>query len=207
MMQNRWLNKTANSKKSPLPISGAWGRRSLRLVLLPLLCALVCFGGSNPAESHSAQEYEVKAVFLYNFAKFVEWSPGALGSPDEPLIIAVIGKDPFGRALDLIKDKTVGGRTILIRRFAGIEDLGKCHILFIASSDREEVSHIVRATKNLSILTVGELKGMGATGVVINFIIENSKVRFEINPDAANRAGLKISSHLLKLARIIRENN
>ncbi len=151
-------------------------------------------------------EYQIKAAFLYNFAKFVEWPATALRGQGAPIIVAVLGEDPFGADLEQILDgKTAGGRQLVIRRFKGVRDLGLCHILFVSSSERERLREILRALQNSTVLTVGETEGFAGLGGIINFILEENRVRFEINIDAADRARLKISSKLLKLARIIRD--
>jgi hypothetical protein len=180
-----------------------------------LILALVLASGidagwpavAQPQSSPEYQEYEVKAAFLYNFAKFVEWPAGSFKDAQAPLLIGILGKDPFGEAFDALKDKTIEGRRLLIKRFVKAEDLEKCHILFISAAEKNDVSRVLKITTAWNVLTVGDTKGLAESGVVINFILIKNKIRFEINVDAARRAGLKISSQLLKLAKIHKENS
>ena len=157
------------------------------------------------AKSPASQEYQVKAGFLFNFAKFIEWPADAFKDANNFLIIGIIGRDPFGDALDVLEQKSIADRKILIRRFASVEDLQRCHILFISNSEKENLPNIFKAIRKWHILTVGEMKGFPQSGGMINFILVDNKIQFEINVDAAQRANLRISSQLLKLARIVKE--
>ena len=151
------------------------------------------------------QEYQVKAAFLYNFARFVEWPNGAFPDGKSPFVLAVIGKDPFGESLDLLKGKTVGNREIVINRIADIDRLEKCHILFICDSEKERLKPILRKAESARMLTISDLKGFCEAGGHIAFYLEENKIRFEINNEDAQRTGLKISSQLLKLAKIFKK--
>lgn len=157
------------------------------------------------AQPASAPEYEVKAAFIYNFAKFVEWPEGAFSTGDSDMVLCVANEIPFGKALESIRGKTVKGRRIVVRQYKDVEDIAACHILFIGSSERKRLGQILEAVKGRSILTVGDEQGFAQQGGIINFIIAENKVSFEINLDAARRAGLEISSKLLRLAEIVRE--
>ncbi len=185
-------------------------RRLIPAVLITALCFVVTstMPGNVSAQDREmiTDEYRIKAAFLYNFAKFVEWPAGAFKDNRSPLMICIVGKDPFGAALSEIRDKTVGGRTIAVRHVRDTGEIENCHILFISESEKEIVAqHIARGVRNRAILSVGDTRGYAQKGVVINMIIVNSKVGFEINTDAAQRAGLIIHSQLLKLAKIIKE--
>lgn len=155
------------------------------------------------AESQRSREYLIKAAFLYNFAKFVEWPAEAFKDGLDTLYLGVLGVDPFGDALDSIKDKTVKGKKLVIKRFTKIDDLEKCHILFISASERGNLRNILQSLNNSSVLTVSEMEKFAQLGGIINLITIENNIHFEINPDAAERAKLKISSHLLKLAKIV----
>ncbi|HEX2711650.1 MAG TPA: YfiR family protein [Candidatus Acidoferrales bacterium] len=156
------------------------------------------------AQSEPPPEYQIKAAFLYNFAKFVEWPADAFADPHAPLVLGIVGEDPFGSVLDkLVLDKTVNGRGLLIKRLKHGPDLRNCHILFVSSSERKRVAQILESLQGASVLTVGETQRFAQSGGVIDFILEENKVRFEINSDAAARARLNISSKLLALARIV----
>jgi len=170
--------------------------------LLTLIVVIV-FSMLNVHAQPLFSEYEVKAAFLYNFVKFVEWPDESFSNAT--MIIGILGEDPFGTAIDTIQGKTVKGKKLLIKRFKHIKDIENCHILFISSSEKKHLSRIVEALSGLSILTVGDTEGAAQRGVIINFYIRQKKVRFEINVEAARRAKLKISSKMLKLAKIVHE--
>lgn len=148
---------------------------------------------------------EVKAVFLYNFTKFVEWPPESFPAPRSPLVIGVLGSDPFGAVLDqTVAGETVNGRPIEIRRFAHLADLEPCHILFISASQEERVPVILRRLRRRGTLTVADMAGFAARGGAIEFRIEGGRVRFEIGREAVDGAGLKVSARLLNLASTVR---
>jgi hypothetical protein len=156
------------------------------------------------AEAKSFQEYEVKAAFLYRFAQFVEWPNSAFSTADAPVAIGVLGDDPFGAVLDqLVQGEIIHGRKVVVRRSSGIDDLKTCHVLFVSKSEKDRTPQILGALANAPVLTVGEIDGFAGRGGMINFYIQDNKVRFEINPDAARRCGLKISSKLLGLGRLV----
>jgi hypothetical protein len=161
------------------------------------------FCGAQPT---SAPQYQIKAAYLYNFAKFVEWPPAALGEGGAPVVIGVLGKNPFGSMLiEAVRDKTVHGRPLEVRQIGRTQDIKRCHILFISSSEKRRTAEILADLGNLTVLTVGETEGLAQLGVMVNFLIEENKVRFEINLDAVERSGVKISSQLLKLAKIVKD--
>ncbi len=167
------------------------------------LIALVAY--SAKAQAGSADEYSVKAAYLYNFAKFVEW-PGEAGDSGTPLVIAVFGKDDFGAVLkQTVQGETVNGRTISVRSVSRIEDLRSCHILFFGSSNLNRLAEVLRAIEGVSILTVGETDEFVRLGGVIAFVAEGNKIRFEINLVPARRNRLTISAKLLRVALGVRE--
>jgi hypothetical protein len=160
------------------------------------------------AQSREASEYQVKAAFLYNFAKFVEWPGDVFKDPSDPITICVVGEDLFGAILATsVRGKTINGHNIVIRLLKPRQSLRGCQIGFISSSARKDLGSILLDLEGASVLTVGETKGFAAMGGIINFVIEQDRFRFEVNVDAAERAGLKISSKLLSLAKIVREEN
>lgn len=176
-------------------------QRFLRLFLILILLTV----SLNTEEKACAQnqiptEYEVKAAFIYNFAKFVEW-------PSKPsqssVAVCVAGKDPFGSAFVPIEDKTVGNKKIIIKRNVSFQNLEGCNILFISNSEKERLPQILEGLGGLPVLTIGDTTGFALDGVMINFYMEDKTVRFEINQGAVSHAGLKISSKLLKIAKII----
>ena len=173
-----------------------------------VMIAVWAVAGSVPtahAQESLEREYEIKAAFLYNFVKFVEWPAEALPEANPTLNICVLGVDPFGTALESLRNKTVKGKSLAIRRLEGVDDLGGCHVLFISSSEVKKVAEIVRALKGSSILTVGDMERFAERGGIINLVVDRNRVRFDINVGSAERARLKISSQLLKLARVLTE--
>jgi hypothetical protein len=142
-------------------------------------------------------EYQVKAAFLFNFLKFVEWPASA---SDSPWGICVLGHDPFGDVLDqTVRGKIVNGRAVEVRRYARLGDVKDCHILFIGHADFERVGTSVQQ----GLLTVGESPTFLKAGGIINFYIEENRVHFEIRPSVMQATGLHVSSQLLKLGRTL----
>lgn len=152
------------------------------------------------------KEYEIKAAFIYNFAKFVEWPEDAFGRADAPLIIGIVGKDPFGKMIDhAVEGRRANGRTVEIKRVNWGAEVKLCHILFVSSSESGKMGQLSELVKNAPVLTIGETPGFASRGGIINFTEEEGKVRFEINVDAAKRARLTISSKLLSLAKVVKD--
>ena len=148
------------------------------------------------ADQATADEDQVKAAFLFNFARFVEWPPPSTG----PLVIGVVSDDAFAKTLErLVRDRTVDQRPVVMRRLRAGDDPATCHVLYIAGSPRERAAEILRRCSG-PILTVGDTVQFLRDGGIIRFHTEDKRVRFQINRDNATAAGLKISSHLLKLA-------
>jgi YfiR/HmsC-like len=158
------------------------------------------------AQTQSAGEYQIKAAFLYNFAKFVEWPQGDLADATRPFRICVLGQDPFGQELrDITSEKTVNGHRLQIVLVADLQQARTCQILFIASSEKAQLKKVLETLEGSSALTVGDSKGFVELGGMINFVLEDDRVRFEVNHKAAERAGLKISSKLLTIAKSVTE--
>jgi hypothetical protein len=151
-----------------------------------------------------AKEYQIKAVFLFNFAEFVEWPPEAFPDPQTPLIIGILGNDPFGPYIDeAVRGEKVNNRPMEIRRYSRIEDIEACHILFISQSEADRMEDILEHLKGRNVLTVSDADGFSKLGGMIRMVVENSKVRLKINLEAAKQAHLKISSKLLRPAEIV----
>ncbi len=152
----------------------------------------------------------IKAGFIYNFAKFVEWPATSFAQPDSPIVIGILGTDPFGNLIDrIIENKKIGARGIVVKRLkwgTDLKDLKECKILFVGTSEKAHFDDLVQIVRSLPILTVGETPGFAERGGVIRFVLEDNRVRFEINVEAARQADLTISSRLLTLARIIQAN-
>jgi hypothetical protein len=172
---------------------------------LPPLALLAVAGVTAHAAAPPPTEYEVKAVYLYNLARFIEWPAETPALAGDHLVIGVIGDDPFGPLLDeIVRDKAVPeDQRLVVRRFSSLEEVVHADVLFISSSEAERLPQILKALEGSSILTVGEMDRFAERGGMIALKLEDKKVRFDINLDAARRARLKLSSHLLKLARIV----
>jgi len=156
------------------------------------------------APDHEAREYQVKAVFLFNFAQFVEWPPDAFPGATEPFVIGILGNDPFGPYLDeTVRGEKVNNRSISIVRFARTEDIKTCHILYISRSEAGRLEQILAALRGRSILTVSDVEQFAHFGGMIRFVTENNKVRLRIDNEAAKSAGLKISSKLLRPSQVV----
>jgi hypothetical protein len=166
--------------------------------------------GPAPAAALAAAlptEYEVKAAYLYNFAKFVEWPQDAFKDGSAPFVIAVVGRDPFGAALDqILAGKSVNGHPVEVLRVSDPDQARGAHIVYVGSADGGSVTPALRRVSGDGVLTVGDGEDFAARGGIIGFRTQDRRVRFDINAQRAERAGLKLSSQLLKLARIVGEN-
>ena len=154
---------------------------------------------------HAAEEYQIKAAFLYNFIKYVTWPSGAFPAADSPYVIGVVGKDPFGDRLDELARQSLKGRLLKIVRLDSGAPLVSCHLLFVPDSEKKKWDQIFNRLGTAPVLTVGEGDRFALSGGVINFYTENNRVRFEINVDAARRAELTIDSAMLNLAKLVRD--
>jgi hypothetical protein len=151
-------------------------------------------------QAQAAGEYELKAAFLYNFTKFVEWPPAAF--TDGAFRVCVLGEDPFGKSLKDLTGQEAAGRKLQVLVFKeAIARPEDCHILFVSRSERGRMPAILSGVRDSPVLTVADTEGFLDDGGIVNFLLEGSKIRFEINQEAAGRAGIKISSKLLQLAK------
>jgi len=159
-------------------------------------------------ETSQAPEYRIKAAFLYNFTLYTEWPTTAFERPDSPIVLAVAGEDPFGKELDAaVRGKTVRGRSIEVRRYDTAAEVATCHLLYLSSAEAKHLPQILKRFPDTKPLTVSETEDFCRAGGVIRFFVDNNKVRFEVNTDAAVRSRLKISSKLLHLARVVRDED
>jgi hypothetical protein len=164
---------------------------------------LISAGPVASAQTVISREYEIKAVFLFNFAQFVDWPPEASTSPQAPLIIGVLGDDPFDGFLDdTVRGEKLNARPFVVQRYRRVEDVDDCQVLFISRTTPSQLAHIMAALKGRSILTVGDTEGFYQDGGIIRFVTEKNRIRFRINVDAAESAHLVISSKLLRLAEV-----
>lgn len=171
--------------------------RALRALALVLLL-FAADGAAAP------DEYRIKAVFLFNFSRFVEWPDSAFPAPDAPFVIGVFGRDPFGAELDEVASgETVNGRPLLIKRIRGVEEARDCQILFIPAAEQAQLNTLLAALDRRSTLTVSDLDGAASRGAMIRLVTERNRIRLRVNVDSARAAGLTISSKLLRSAEIV----
>jgi hypothetical protein len=172
--------------------------RGLRVALAALLVFV-------PAATTAApSEYQVKAVFLYNFSRFVEWPASAFAGPDAPFVVGVYGHDPFGADLDeVVRGETAAGRPLIVRRVQTAAEAATCQILFIHQSEDKRISEVIDALDHQSTLTVSDVDGATQRGVMIRLVTEKGRVRLRVNVESARAAQLTISSNLLRSAEIV----
>jgi len=188
--------------RASLPSRTPWARISG--LVLCLLCSLFPLRAQQP----KAGEYQVKAAYLYNFGKFVDWPNGTATSKDGPFLICVLGNDPFGSTLDaMIANQKIGGRGVVAKRVSKPKDALGCRILFISSSEDTQLGDILASLSSSDVLTVGDSSQFSQRGGMIGFVFEGDKVRFEVNLANAEKAGLTLSSELLKVAVTVRKNS
>jgi hypothetical protein len=166
--------------------------------------AILALGGPANGQSGSV-EYAVKAAYLFKFAPFVEWPASAFASPSSPITVCVGGADPFGAALDKsVAGQRIGDRPVTVRRLARVEGPSGCHILFVGSGRGQSQAEMLRSVRGAPVLTVAD-QGTGASGAIIQFVVRDNRVRFEIDANAAAAHRMTISSKLLSLALAVRE--
>jgi hypothetical protein len=177
-----------------------------------LLCVSVCFLSilvssaisPVPVEAASPHEYQIKAVFLYNFALFVEWPASSFPDLHAPIVIGILGRDPFGTYLqEAISGEKVNNRSIVIAHYNSVEEIKQCHILFISSSESERLETHLQDLGGRPILTVSDFVGFAQRGGMIRFKNENNKVKLRVNVQATTAANLTVSSKLLRHAEIL----
>jgi hypothetical protein len=199
--------------------------KGFSLVLCCLALAATFTAPKACAEPVASREYQIKAAFIYNFIKFVDWPKEKVPDQNTPIIIGIIGKNPFQDAFEPLQEKEAKDKKVIIRQLEGFvdlekagkkqkdqphpssQDIQKCHLLFICPSEAERLNDIIASVKGRNILTVADTQGFLEAGGIINFVTEEKKVRFEINAIAAKRAKIDIRSQLLRLAKkVIKED-
>jgi YfiR/HmsC-like len=194
------ISRSGSSMDASLPFAGSplGGKRAW------LFWALVALAGiAAPVQQAlgDVSEYELKAAFLSSFAQFTKWPAGTFSDASAPFVIGIIGEDPFGGSLEkIVQARGISGRKVVVRRGRSAGDMRSCQIVYVAKSERGHLGEIIAGLQGAGILTVGESDQFTRQGGAIGFKMEGDKVRFEINAAAAQRAGLQISSRLLKLA-------
>jgi YfiR/HmsC-like len=201
---NMRLRTTADGRKMA---SHSSSRRFLRGRIAVLAVLALTFGGLRAsAQETGASEYQLKAAFLFNFAKFVGWPPSSFASPQAPFTICLLGADPFGQVIEeTLRGQMIRGRRVTVQRARNAEQLRQCQMVFISSFESARLPAILHSLRGASVLVVGETPGFAAAGGAIQFDLVHDHVRFSINPAAAERAGLRVSSTLLSLATIVHD--
>jgi hypothetical protein len=172
---------------------------SLSLILLLVLLLQI-----RVLQAQPSQEYTIKAVFLYNFTQFVEWPESAFAEETSPLIIGILGKDPFGSSLDeTVRGERVKNHPLVVKRFKTAAEITRCHILYININEKAQLKSILESLKVKNILTVGDVSNFASNGGMICFFTEKNKTRIRINIEAVKNSELTISSKLLRLADLV----
>jgi YfiR/HmsC-like len=158
------------------------------------------------AQTSPYTPYQHKALYLFNFAKYTEWPKGAFKDETSAFVLGILGDDPFGSNIDIIRGKTIKGRKLVVKNYRSIEEVKDCHLLFICCSETNNLDHVLRALENTSTLTIAEADGFIEHQGMINLVVEQKTpgsqvVSFDINKAATERANLKLDTQLLKLAR------
>ena len=166
------------------------------LFLLGMLCP------SAPA-AEGIGEGDVKAAFVLNFIRFVEWPASAFRSPEDPVVLSVLGNDPIAAYLASLDGKKVSGRRVVVRKIPGLSALERCHVFFVGASEKAELASVLGAVRQWPTLTVADFEGFAGRGGAVGFIRRDNRVGFEINEESARKAGLKISAKLLYLGKIV----
>jgi hypothetical protein len=180
-----------------------------RRTLIWLVPAVVVSMLVSPSQAQTSRptEYQVKAAYLYNFGKFVEWPVAAVQPSGDSFDICVLGEDPFGASLDrAVANETIAGKHVVARQIPLPQDAAHCQVLFISSSENKRLKQILVSLGAASVLTVSDLPGFTEHGGMVQFVMEDNKVRFEVNSTSAQRAGLTLSSELLKVATTVRKS-
>jgi hypothetical protein len=168
---------------------------------------LLTFCFSDFAAAQASKEYQIKAVLLLNLTRFVSWPDAAFAGPDSPIVIGIVGRDPFGDALDeVVKGEQVNGRSIVVERYPTAEQIRPCQILFVSRSEKAHIKQILARAQNKPVLTVSEMEGFAGSdgGMVRLFVNEQKRVRLEVNLQAVEAHDLKLSAKLLQVAEVTR---
>jgi hypothetical protein len=171
-----------------------------------LIAGLLWIAATGFCGEFVSKEYQLKAAFLYNFTKFVEWDPSSFATPGSPIVIGILGSNPYGNELEnAVRNRKVNGREVSVRRVQSIAGAKSVHLLFVAATEDARLGELREALKGSGVLTVGESDTFSRSGGIVTFVIDADKVRFDINIAAADFNSVKISAQLQKLARSVRK--
>jgi hypothetical protein len=193
------MPEAGGGRRNAFALIGPWAMVLLLAGLL-LVDERIILGADSPV----SKEYQLKAAYLYNFTKFVEWPSHRFAQTNSPIVIGVLGRNPFGEDLKkIVKDRKVNGHDILVTNITAAAGIKSVHMVFISAGEEELWREALASLRNTAVLTVGESAVFAQMGGMINFTLQADKVRFEINQDPADAAGLKLSAQLLKLATVV----
>jgi hypothetical protein len=172
---------------------------------LAVLCLVgACIVSVAAIAVETAPEYQVKAAFIVNFPKFVEWPPTRSLPPGAPLVLAVLGDDPFGPSLrEAAAGKRAAGHPLEVRAVTSPREAAAAHVVFVSGSERGRLPALLKDLERAQVLTVGDSEGYGVAGVMVNLYLDDRRVRFEVNQQAVTRSGLKLSAQMLGVARLV----
>ena len=204
---NRSANGFRNAaQRSGLLRAAVWSR----CICLLVQAALLSVSGPSPSRAQAVPslEYQLKAAFLLNFAKFIEWPPDAIPGNMTPLAICVFKYDPFGSALEeILRGKNINDRALVARRVKDLQELRSCQVLFVSAKEDKSLPDILSSARGSSLLVVGESEDFAQRGGGIQFVLEANKLRFAVNVDALQRARLSVSAKLLTMAKIVHDSD
>ena len=183
--------------------------QALRFIGLICICtSLLMYSTPSPAQAPASREYQLKAIFLYNFSQFVTWPAATFSSEEAPMVIGIVGTDPFGSYLEeAIAGEKMNGHPLTIERYSSIEEIGACQILFVNLADPVKREQAIAAVSEKSVLTVSNAPGFLQEGGMIRFFTRQGKLKLEVNLETTKAANLEISSKLLRLVEIFKPNN
>jgi hypothetical protein len=185
---------------APMPASWrSWSNRALGLILLMVLG----WSTRSAAQTGTQHEYELKAGVLFHIIEYVEWPKAAMSNSPPAIQIGLLGQLPFADALEVLNGKSVGGRGLVVKRVSDMQAATSCQVIFVGASEKPRMTEIFAGTKDRPVLTVGEVDGFAEQGGMVNLIAGPNRIVMEINKEVANRAGLSVSSQLLKLAKVV----
>ena len=196
--------KAPNRRPGPRVLARFRSRLRRRALLLVVAVLLEVTFSKAPMRAQGFKEYDLKAAFLYRLAQFVEWPKDAFPAAETPIVIGVLGADPFGKALDeVVQNEVLKNRKLAVQRYHTVGEIGTCHILFISQSEGGRMEQIFASLKGRNILTVGDTEGFARRGGVVRFKTEQNRIKLRINIDSARAARLTISSKLLRAVEVV----
>jgi len=201
------MNIYTRNQRAPDLVSSPLSSVLRRWLMVLIGFAMLCLSVTSGRGAEALKEYELKAAFVYNFSKFIEWPTNRLHGASTPFVVAVAGTSPCAAELGKIaKERKVNGRTIIVKTVQTPAEARDAQVLFVAASEDSRLKEWLAGIHGAGVLSIGESERFSKEGGMINFLLEGEKIRFDLNIDQAEDTGLKISAQLQKLARTIRRN-